>query len=210
MGECDAIVVQCGGLTKTGKPHRFVKERLDFAAKFHREEYLFVVGAGTVNKPPVLDSKGFVIFEADASARYLIKQGVNPKKIIKERASYDTVGTFHFLRNMLENTGLRKLLIITSEFHMPRTEMIANFVLRYEPISSFYSLCFQSTPNSGIDASDLEIRIEKEKKSFDRDQRILEKMRDWKMFSAWLLTRHEAYRSDSLVNPLSGDILASY
>ena len=68
--------------------------------------------------------KGEDISEAEAMAEYLIAEGVDPRRIIRENQSASTRENFRFSRKFLdvENsvTG-----IVTNDFHICRAEMIA-------------------------------------------------------------------------------------
>src|SRR6056297_2341497 len=95
----DAILILGGGLISKEEPKPWAKERLDEAIKSSNgKEYFIVLSAGTVHKPPFLDSEGFPVFEAEVMADYLIKKGINPKKVLTENSSYDTIGNAYFSR----------------------------------------------------------------------------------------------------------------
>lgn len=67
---------------------------------------------------------------ADAMKAYAIKsQKISPDTIITETKSRDTVGDAIFSkRNILSNRGWRKLMVITSDYHIPRTHEIFTYV----------------------------------------------------------------------------------
>ena len=91
-----------------------------------------------------------VRYEAVAGARYLIKCGVDPKRIYIEAASWDTVGNAYFARTIhTDPSGWRRLLVITSESHLPRTEAIFRWVFGVAP-ECRYCLDFDSTPDRGL------------------------------------------------------------
>jgi len=74
----DAVVVPGGGLGADGRPHAFVRLRLDYAAEQYKGQTtkpkLIVLSGGSTHKPPPPNGKGFPITEAAASARYLLEQ----------------------------------------------------------------------------------------------------------------------------------------
>ena len=126
----DAILVLGGGLTPTGDLPPWVVRRLDGAHYIYSQQTnptpIVLLGAGTPHKRPVLDPAGFVLHESTAYARYLLEEYSLPaKELLKETSSYDTVGNAYFGLTMHAlPAGWRKLSIVTSAFHMPRTQAI--------------------------------------------------------------------------------------
>lgn len=126
----DAILVLGGGLTPTGDLPPWVVRRLDGAHYIYCQQPnpipILLLGAGTPHKLPVLDRAGFVLHESTAYARYLLEEHAVPAAhLLKETSSYDTVGNAYFALTMHAlPAGWRKLSIITSAFHMPRTQAI--------------------------------------------------------------------------------------
>jgi hypothetical protein len=90
-----------------------------------------LLGAGTPHKPPVIRQEtNHILHESTAYADYLIKeQSIHPTDLLKESASYDTVGNAYFSLTMHAiPAGWSKLAIVTSEFHMLRTRATFDFV----------------------------------------------------------------------------------
>lgn len=119
-----------------------------------RSDYLIILGAGirgeTVSltlkerldkgieylnkykdtKVVVSGGQGFgeKISEAEAMKRYLVNNEINTNRIIKEDKSSSTMENFKFSKNVLCNLkGSKdsKIMIITSDFHMLRSKMLA-------------------------------------------------------------------------------------
>jgi len=70
---------------------------------------------------------GEVITEAEAMARYLIRHGVSPDRIIKEDRSTSTYENLTFAREILDEyfpDGFRAVLV-TNDFHIYRTASLA-------------------------------------------------------------------------------------
>ena len=129
----DAILVPGGGVGPGGELPLWVRRRLDRAMQIHDREYLITLSAGTTHKPPPLDERGFPIFESIAAARYLVQRGVDAGKILTETSSYDTLGNAYFSRVIhVQPRDFKRLLVITSAFHMARTESIFMGVNRRE------------------------------------------------------------------------------
>lgn len=53
---------------------------------------LVTLSGGTAHVPEALDSNGRVLHESTSSALYLLAQGVPPDRVLREWASYDTIG----------------------------------------------------------------------------------------------------------------------
>lgn len=70
------------------------------------------------------------ISEAEAMEKYLISRGINAKRIIKEDKSTSTNENFRFSKEILLNAkeGGTELMVITSDFHMLRSKMLARRV----------------------------------------------------------------------------------
>lgn len=61
---------------------------------------------------------------------YLIENGVPDEDIIKEEDSMDTLGNAYFCRvNILEPNNWKRIIIISSDYHILRTEYIFNKVM---------------------------------------------------------------------------------
>ena len=134
---------------------------------------IIVLSAGTVYKAPPLDEDGFPIFESIAAAKYLVEQGINPDMILCETSSYDTVGNAYFSRVIhVDPQGCRRLHIITSAFHMPRTKAIFEWLYSLDCQGSNYQLTFDPTPDIGITDADLQARVNKEAESLSQFQKI--------------------------------------
>jgi len=146
----DAILIPGGGILKNGKLPLWVTRRLDLAINIYQGEYLITLSGGTTHKPPILDEHGFVIFESIAGANYLLKKGIPREKILTETCSYDTIGNAYFARFMhTEILGLKKLLIITSEFHLARVKSVFNWIFNLDTPFQ-YELNFQSVTDTEI------------------------------------------------------------
>ena len=206
----DAILIAGGGITEDGKPNEWGKRRLDKALEVWKGEFLITLSGGTVHKPPVLTNKKFVIHEAAADANYLLEKGADPKKVFVETASRDTIGNAYFARVIhTDPRGWRKLLVITSEFHMPRTKEIFEWIFGFDATPA-YELDFLSASDEGISEDILIPRIKKERKSIERLRKEKERVKTFKEFHTWLFSEHGAYALDKQPEKESDDVLKSY
>jgi len=130
------------------------------------------LSGGTVHKPPPLNENGYPIFESRAAAEYLVQQGLDPAQLLTEISSYDTIGNAYFSRLLFaEPIKMQHLLVITSDFHLPRTQAVFEWIYGLTPLIVNCQLVFESVPDRGLHPKTLKARIAREKKS-------LEKMRE--------------------------------
>lgn len=78
----------------------------------------------------VTGGRGFgeSITEAEAMERFLVSRGIAPERIIKEDRATSTMENFLFSRELLEKageTGYKRITVITSDFHMLRSKLLA-------------------------------------------------------------------------------------
>lgn len=143
------------------------------------------LGSGTPHKPAVLTRTGHVLHEASACAEHLAMQGVARERIFRETASYDTIGNAYFACTMHAiPAGWRRMGVVTSAFHMPRTQSIfAHIFLRAgEALWSnpaHFCLDFHAAPDGDAYAADV---------MTSRKQREAQSLQDWERNAQSLLT----------------------
>ena len=99
-----------------------LKERLDEGIRYLKDypDVPVIVSGG----------RGFgeSLTEAEAMKRYLINGGIDDNRILKEEQSTSTMENFLFTKALLLNKTKKKklsLMIITNDFHMLRSKMLA-------------------------------------------------------------------------------------
>lgn len=129
----DYMIVLGAGIDgeKVGKT---LKSRLDEAIKYYElnKNVDIIVSGG--------QGKDEIISEAEAMYRYLIEKGVNPNQIIKEDKATTTLENIIFSKEILKNRNDedKKILIVTNEFHLYRSMLIANILdIKNEGLSSY-------------------------------------------------------------------------
>ena len=212
----DGIFVLAGGINKNGECHPFVIERLIAALDIYNKikKPIFCIGGGSYHVPPILNKKGYTIHESTSCAEYLIKNGIAPTNIYKEWASYDTIanGYFMFLKFILP-FKMKKILVITSEFHMDRVRVILQWMCNI--FDSDINIVYKHTDNI-LDGLDIKCRIEREKKSMESLQKkVIHKVKNLEEFNRWFYTEHKAYASNSELlrenEPvIAADVLKTY
>jgi uncharacterized SAM-binding protein YcdF (DUF218 family) len=121
---CKAVVILGGGI-KIAAPFLDLKndlmedafKRVTAAVKLYQENpnRIFIVSGFSVkdNFP-----------EAEVMKDYLTYMGIPEKLIYPEGKSRDTFENAKFVYNLLKNSGVRKVCLITSAYHMPRSVLL--------------------------------------------------------------------------------------
>ena len=199
------IFVLAGGLDSKGRPHPFVKKRLDkaydlFQMEKNRDQYvkdnfIILLGGGTYHKPPYLNNNNYVIHESSSCAKYLLDKGIPEEHMMREWGSYDTIanGFFAFL-NFVQPLNIKECYVITSQFHMDRTRVIFDYFqnICYTDISIHYI----QTENYQMEKKVLDIRDERERHSIMQFKKnILNNIKNKSDFTKWFYTQHNAYKA---------------
>lgn len=185
----EAIIVLGGSFIDEFSLPVWVENRLNAAIQQDKStDHYILLSRGSPHKPPVIGESGHAIDECQIMANYMIERNVNPQKIMTDSWSMDTIGNAYaaLMMHCLPR-NLRKLLIITSDFHMPRSRSIFEKVFSLFPIKIF-ELNFLETQSS------LEIS-EREKKSFENWERTKEKIKTLEEFHKFIFEKHEIYNS---------------
>mmetsp|Transcript_26119 Transcript_26119/g.40879 ORF Transcript_26119/g.40879 Transcript_26119/m.40879 type:complete len:190 (-) Transcript_26119:42-611(-) len=150
--------------------------------------YIISIGRGTPHKPCPLDDLGFEIHEAQMNARFLLDRGVDPAHVLEENNSMETVGNAYFTRVIhCDVLGLKRLAVINSGWHMPRTQAVFGHVFGVEPFrwAGGYTIEWIEV-DSGLDPEVLKLRLEKEAKSLPK----FEKGGPWQLSTPTLEKLH--------------------
>ena len=212
MDTFNGILIPGGGLLNDGSPPPRTIARLEHALKYRDQcRWFILLSGGTVHKPPPLNGEGYPLFESRELANLLIDAGISPDRILTEINSYDTIGNAYFARILFTDPlKLKKLLIITSEFHMPRTQAIFEWIFQLPPSIIDYQLVFESTPDKGLSPQAREARVQREKNSLNNLNNSIRKITSLDEFLIWLYSEHAAYAPSKPLKPLSENELKSY
>jgi DUF218 domain len=194
MGNFDAILVPGGGVHANGQLPLWSINRLDRAVELADGASIVTLSAGTTHKAPPLDEAGRPIVESVAAARYLEGRGYPHDRILAETASYDTIGNAYFARVIhTDPAGFRNLLVITSAFHMARTEGVFRWIFAATPVVSAYELSFDAVPDIGLSPDALEARYAKERASLASTLAVIPSHPTLPSIHRWLFAEHAAY-----------------
>ena len=138
------------------------------------------------------------MLESVAAARALLARGVPGARIWAETASLDTIGNAYFARVIhTDPAGLRRLLVVNSAFHMPRTRMIFDWVFGLPPAEPPYALDYHAVPDRGLTEAGLAARRAKEAARMADLRRTIPRIRSLAALHRWLFTEHRAYAAGS-------------
>jgi uncharacterized SAM-binding protein YcdF (DUF218 family) len=118
-GKIDTILVLGGG-TKNNRPGAVLKGRLDQAlayAEIH-PDVTFIVSGGL--------GFGKTTSEGTIMKNYLVENGIEPDRITIEEKATSTYENLLYTKKMIQPDD--QVLIVTSDFHLFRTKMIAERV----------------------------------------------------------------------------------
>lgn len=222
----DGVMVLAGGLKRNGGLPEWVHRRLDLARDAHhlaaaaaaagasvgddeggqqqrrrkQPPPIVCLGGGTPHKPDVITPTGHALHEATACTTYLMATGVAPHSLLKETSSFDTVGNgfFGLLLHAVPR-GWRRVAVVTSDFHMPRSAAIFAATARAIGRSLYgdadrFSLTFLSASDDGVfDAHVLAARRDKEAGSLSHWRGVAKRARTLPELHQWLHSEHLCY-----------------
>ena len=117
--EYDAIIVLGAQVKPDGNPSVQLSWRLDAAYEAYQQKAVPVVVCGAQGKDEPMP-------EADAMAAYLIAKGVPDTDILRDPDSFNTNQNLKNAAELLKPMpGIRRVLIVTSDYHVPRAMAIA-------------------------------------------------------------------------------------
>lgn len=206
------ILILMNGLRSDGSLTESSELRIKTAAKELREGDSVILSTGyTVNKPPIVDSKGFPILEADVGAIYFSTFAENTPdiSIYAETYSRDTIGNIYFSKLLfLDLLCPKEVVIVTSSFHMERVKAVCDLIFRLEEVS--YSVGFLAAPNACY-AKDVETALfRKEQHSREMVRMLSEKVKSLHEFHKWMCFEHDAYRYDRQPKEISHPLKDAY
>jgi hypothetical protein len=179
MGMKAAVACLGGGLRDDASLNDHIKRRVVRSIECaERQDSSAIVFSSsfTLNKPPVLDSRGQICSEASAMARYAECCGYGGTYYC-EQQSHDTIGSAYFLfSDFFSFLRPTHITVITSDFHLPRVQLIFDHLAKlfgHEQKIEFFGC------NSDIGSG----RVEKEKVFLEKylnEWNIIENLNDFR------------------------------
>lgn len=125
LPKADAVIV-LGAALWDNEPSPGLRERLDHALELYKQgnvNYLILTGG--------LDHNGSTLTEAEGMRDYLLKHGVPEDRLLLENDARSTYENLLFSKAVAKKKGLNSFLIVTHDYHAPRSAEIARY-LDYE------------------------------------------------------------------------------
>ena len=125
----DAILVLGHGVTKTGEPSPWLKERLYLAADLYTYGIsdLIIVSGGIGAK----DTRAVAYYMHD----FLVSLGVPQTSIILEANANNTYQNFLYTSFIMQENHLDSLIVVTNDFHMGRSMLLSHSYLNEHDLS---------------------------------------------------------------------------
>ena len=208
MEDCmahDVVIVPGGGINIDHSPKPWVCSRLDHAAMLYiqgKTRYIMVLSRGTPHKAPPRTKEDVPVDEATASADYLIeKHAINPKHIFLERWSLDTLGNaFAALTMHILPRSLRRILLVSSDWHLPRTREIFDTVFS---CAGDFTITYAATPSMGLSNEEAKIRLDRELQSLETFRTKTKPiLKDMDSLHKFIFEDHNCYKAGSHLKPL--------
>ena len=183
----DAVIILGGTLNKDSTLPDFVINRLNKALEYKEQtKYYILSSKNSYHRETILDKNQKAIDECSVMGNYLLNHGISPNKILMEAWSLDTIGNAYGVLTMhCLPRCFTELLVITSDFHIPRTKAIFTKVFTLYPLLKF-QLEFKSS-NSNIKIS------EKEKNSLKKWKENSSKFKNLQDIHQFIFMNHNAY-----------------
>lgn len=129
-----------------------LEDRVKYAAKLYKEKRanLLLLSGGGIYKDRL---------ETDIMLNLALKYGVDLNNILLEKESTNTpenlINCYKLLKERITSDNIKRLLIVSSDFHMKRCELTSEIVL---PNSTEYSYCCNSNfSKDNLDNKELNI-----------------------------------------------------
>lgn len=118
-GEYDAIVILGAQVLPNGEPNLQLELRLETALAAYETKSALVVtcGAQGADEPRP---------EADVMRDWLIARGVPEDQVLSENTSFNTLENIQNALKLLEGRDIDEILVVTSDYHVPRALAIAD------------------------------------------------------------------------------------
>lgn len=153
--KCDVIIILAGGILDDGGLPDSVRKRVQTGVSLYKQERApLLLMSGRWSKyrerhlPPMT--------EAESMARSAQLMGVSQTAIIKEDQSNTTESNILHIKNrFLEQHGWKKILVVTSDFHMPRAKFLFKTILGSE-----YEIEFSETETTASSIKRLKWKLQ--------------------------------------------------
>ena len=112
-GESDVVIVLGAQVLADGTPSVALERRLTLSLSIYQEkrQTVIVCGAQGSDEPAP---------EGEVMRDWLIARGARPEDVVAETASFNTRENLLFAREIMEQRGLSRATVVTSDYHVAR------------------------------------------------------------------------------------------
>ena len=180
----DVVIVLANEMNKEGALNPESLSRIELGCKYHfKKPSTFLITCGWDYRT---DSSLFI---GNVMKSYATRLLVDPNKIISECNSRDTVGDAFFTKiNVIKKNEWKKLLVVTSNYHVLRTRKIFEFIY-----GSSYDV--EVIGSLGFDTKDKQLLETKSTQAFDKTFRDIKTGNDKEIYER-LRTAHPFYNGN--------------
>jgi DUF218 domain len=154
-------------------------------------------------KPPFLNAWGYPVTESRVAACTLLDRGIHRSKILTEETSSDAIGSIYFgMLLFVQPLNIRALSIVTSAFHIPRAQAIADWICSLSGWGTVPEVTFERAPDPVMSRDLEELVRAKEAEGLQNVDGLRQSIRTVSDMCIWLQIEHKAYSFDGQVDPL--------
>ncbi|MFC5648414.1 YdcF family protein [Paenibacillus solisilvae] len=120
--KADAAIV-LGASLWSDEPSPGLRERLEYAFNLYKHgnvQHLILTGG--------LDHNGSTLTEAEGMRNYLVEKGIPKERLVLENDARSTYENLLFSKPIAKKNGWDKLIIVTNDYHSPRSAEIADYL----------------------------------------------------------------------------------
>jgi len=188
-------IILGGGVHSDGSLPDHVINRVNLISdKANKGDMIIASSSFSLNIPPKLDKKNYIIFESTQIARELNGRGFN--NVITENWSHDTIGSAMFCRMLIESLSFKhsKVYVVTSDFHFERASNIFKWAFNIlKPRHKEIELLSVKTFN--ISKKEITTRFQKEKESTISFEKNFKNISSFNNALLALLLKHDNYNT---------------
>lgn len=118
MEDYEAIIVLGAQVRPNGEPSVQLAWRLDASIEAWKKHHCVIVVCGAQGSDEPCT-------EASAMKAYLVARGIPESEILMDGSSFNTRQNIANAAKALEGRAIRKVLVVTSDFHLPRSIALA-------------------------------------------------------------------------------------
>jgi hypothetical protein len=190
------IVIMGGGISEVGGLPLHVIDRCKYVINLLKEMKkkvtLLASSSFSLNIPPKLNKKGFIISEATSIKNFLESKGVK-EEILCEQLSHDTLGSILFsLLLYARPRRCGEVIFVTSDFHLERVKLLTEIMVKFF-FKGQLKCTFVGVKSKNINQNDLSERELHEHTSVQKIKDMYLKINNENEFINFILTNHKNY-----------------